>query len=359
MSERKDCLRRNCKFFNVSYEGNCAVDRCIYKDKGNPKEGKIRENVLTNLIDELTDEELLSFSNEMSFSSINEEEPVSVREFILSPDYLDLGVQGTIWEENIKIVEDIYSGKYNEAYVIGGIGMGKSTLSSIVALYAVYRILILKNPHSVYRMVANSPIEVVILSINEMLAKDVIFTYAMNLCNNSQFFRRKEYAPNPDIKSRLQFPKNVSIVPLSGAKTAGISRNVILGIMDEASWYPVVASGDRASLQYSNLTRRIKSRFEKADLPPGVLKGLIVAVSSPCSEEDFMEKTLRDKGGRPNIYSRRMTSFEAKDVVDKDGKRTFSNKSFWFCSTCRKVVEEHHYRKEHDILIKNKHEGNK
>lgn len=348
--DRKDCKIKSCKYFNPSYEGNCKLDRCAYTASGKPKEGTIRSNVLTDLIDGLSDEELLEFFQEISTSNLHDEEPVEIREFLLSPDYLDLQADGAVWEENIKILEDIFSGKYNEAYVLGGIGMGKSTLASLAALYVVYRIIILKNPHAIYRMVANSPIEIIILSLNEQLAKDIIFNYAMNFCLNSQFFRRPEYAPNPDIKSRLQFPKNISIIPLSGAKTAGISRNVILGIMDEASWYPVTQNGDRAKEQYSNLSRRIKSRFEKYGLPPGTFKGLILCISSPASQDDFLEKTFIKKKDMPNVYLRRLTSFETKPIG------TFCKKSFLFCSTCRRIVDENHVRKHIDILIPNKHE---
>jgi len=347
---RKDCKIKQCKYFDPTYEGNCKLDRCVYTTEGKPRQGVLRTDLLVNLIDEMTDEELLEFSQEISTSEIFEEEPVGIREFLLSPDFLDLQADGAIWEENIVTLESIFSGQYNEAYILGGIGMGKSTLSSLAALYAVYRIIILKNPHSVYRMVANSPIEIVILSLNETLAKDIIFTYAMNFCMNSQFFKRKEFAPNPDIKSRLQFPKNISVVPLSGAKTAGISRNVILGIMDEASWYPTTSMQDKAKVQYSNLSRRIKSRFEKVGIPEKVFKGMLIAVSSPCNESDFMEVSFKEKQRQPNVYLRRLTSFETKPLG------TFSKRGFWFCTTCRKVVPDEHIRKHKDVIVRNKHE---
>jgi hypothetical protein len=350
MSDRKDCKQTNCKYYDTSYVGNCKIDRCVYFAKGKPKEGELRPDIVQSLISDLSDEDLMEFSETISTSSIYEEEPVGVREFILSPDYLDMQADGRIWEENITTLENIFSGQYNEAYLIGGIGMGKSTISSLAALYAVYRIIILKNPHSIYRMVANSPIEIVILSINEMLAKDIIFTYALNACMNSQFFRRKEYAPNPDIKSRLQFPKNISIVPLSGSKTAGISRNVIVGLMDEAAFYPTTSGADKATIQYSNLSRRIKSRFEKQNIPESCLKGMLIAVSSPCNKEDFMENSFKNKKDTPGVYLKRCTSFETKNLGE------YSGRSFNFCTTCRKIVNDDHIRKHVDVLITNKHE---
>lgn len=346
---RKDCKIKNCKYWSSQYEANCQLDRCIYVDKGKFKEGKLRDDLLVNLVDELSDDELVTFSEEIGISEIHEEEPVGIKEFILSPDYLDMG--NTIWPKNIELLEEICSGLYSEAFVVGGIGLGKSTIASIICLYAVYRILILKSPHQIYRMVANSPIEIVILSINETLAKDVIFSYALSLCNNSQFFRRKEYAPNPDIRSRLQFPKGVSVVPLSGSKTSGISRNVIMGVLDEASWYTSSQSGCKATQQFQNISRRIKSRFQKEGIPNGVFKGLIVSISSPCSAEDFMEKSLKNKSNRPGIYTRRLTSFENKPLG------TFSKKSFLYCTTCRKIITDDHIRKDHDLVIQNVHEN--
>lgn len=347
---RKDCQITSCKYYDESFEGNCRLDRCKYTANGVAKPGQLKSDTLAEIIAGLTEDELLEFSQEIGTSSIYEEEPVGVREFILSPDYLDMQADGRVWEENICTLESIFSGKYNEAYILGGIGMGKSTISSLAALYGVYRIIILKNPHSIYRMVANSPIELVILSINEQLAKDIIFTYALNACMNSQFFKRKEYAPNPDIKSRLQFPKNISIVPLSGSKTAGISRNVILGLMDEASFYTSTQSGDKAQIQYSNLSRRIKSRFEKSGIPESVLKGMLICVSSPCNENDFMENSFKAKRDTPNVFLKRFTSFEVRNVGE------YSKRSFNFCCTCRKIVSDDHVRKHKDIVIPNKHE---
>lgn len=353
MSEKKDCKISSCKYYDEGYENNCKLDRCKYTARGVAKEGKLKTDTLSDIIANLSEDELLEFSQEISTSSIYEEEPVGVREFILSPDYLDMQADGRVWEENICTLESIFSGVYNEAYILGGIGMGKSTISSLAALYAVYRIIILKNPHNIYRMVANSPIELVILSINEQLAKDIIFTYALNACMNSQFFKRKEYAPNPDIKSRLQFPKNISIVPLSGSKTAGISRNVILGLMDEASFYTSTQSGDKAQIQYSNLTRRIKSRFEKYGIPDSVLKGMLICVSSPCNENDFMENAFRKHKDKKNVFLKRFTSFEVRNVGE------YSTRSFNFCVSCRRIVSDEHIRKHKDIVIPNKHEINK
>lgn len=347
---KKECQISSCKYFDTAYENNCRLDRCKYTAKGKPLEGKLKSSTIADVIASLSEDELLEFSQEIGTSSIYEEEPVGVREFILSPDYLDMQADGRVWEENIRTLESIFSGKYSEAYILGGIGMGKSTISSLAALYGVYRIIILKNPHSIYRMVANSPIELVILSINEQLAKDIIFTYALNACMNSQFFKRKEYAPNPDIKSRLQFPKNISIVPLSGSKTAGISRNVILGLMDEASFYTSTQSGDKAQMQYSNLSRRIKSRFEKSGIPDSVLKGLLISVSSPCNENDFMETTFKEKKDNPNVFLKRFTSFEVRNIGE------YSTKGFWYCCSCRKIVGDDHIRKGKDIVIPNKHE---
>lgn len=199
-------------------------------------------------------------------------------------------------------------------------------------------------------MVANTPIEIVILSVNETLAKDIIFGYCMNFCQNSEFFRRKEYSPNLDVKSKLMFPKNISIIPLSGAKTAGISRNVIFAVMDEASWYTVTSQGDKAQIQYTNLMRRIKSRFEKFGLPNEVLKGMLLAVSSPCHEEDWLEGQFKKRKDEATVYLKRVTSISTKPLG------TFGPRSFSFCCTCRKVVDQTHIRHGIDIVIPNKHE---
>lgn len=349
---RADCTAKTCKYFDRSMVGNCALSFCAYKS-GNEnrklEDGSPRENFIDDVLNHLSEEELEEFVKELETDTIFEETPVGIREFILSPDYLNFSASGSIWEEVLLTLEEMFSGKYEEAYVSAGLGAGKSTLASLAMLYVAYRILIVKDPHTAYRLVQGHPIEILNLSVNENLAKEVVFSYCLAACENSTFFKNPKYAPDKTIRSRLMFKKNVCISYGNGSKNAAIGRNVIFGVLDEVAFYPVTAGSDRAKIQFDNVSRRIKSRFAKHGIGKDIFKGLILSISSPCHQDDFMEKAFRRRNTSPNAYYKRATSFETKDL------NMYCGRVFRFCIDCKKIVKDDHIRHGYDIFIPTKH----
>jgi hypothetical protein len=81
-----------------------------------------------------------------------DERPVDVKTFINSPLYMD--AKDECWDKIKDDLADLFVGyddsemrwKCNEAVFDEGIGAGKTYKTSIIIVYLLYRILILKNP---------------------------------------------------------------------------------------------------------------------------------------------------------------------------------------------------------------------
>jgi hypothetical protein len=239
-----------------------------------------------------------------------EERPVDVKTFIDSPLYLD--AKDECWEKIKNDLADLFEGyddvemrwKYNEAVFDEGIGAGKSYKTSIIIVYLLYRILILKNPQKFLHLARGSGIYFMNMSIRADQAKKIIFEEISQRVENAQWFKMRGYLPNPDIRSELQFPKNINIIPGNSKETFPLGFNLLAAVMDESAWYTETETHDVAEEMFNALNNRIKSRF-------GV-KGMIVMISSPRYVDDFIEKKMEEAETNSNIFARRRTSWESK-----------------------------------------------
>jgi hypothetical protein len=239
-----------------------------------------------------------------------EERPVDVKTFIDSPLYLD--AKDECWEKIKDDLSELFAGyddaemrwKCNEAVFDEGIGAGKSYKTSIIIVYLLYRILILKNPQKFLHLARGSGIYFMNMSIRADQAKKVIFEEINQRVENAQWFKMRGYLPNPDIRSELQFPKNINIIPGNSKETFPLGFNLLGAVMDESAWYTETETHDVAEEMFNALNNRIKSRFGA--------KGMIAMISSPRYIDDFIEKKMEEAKTNTNIFARRRTSWESK-----------------------------------------------
>jgi hypothetical protein len=239
-----------------------------------------------------------------------EEVPVDIKTFIESPDYLD--AKNECWESVKEDLSELFVGydspdmewKYNEAVFDEGIGSGKSYKASDIITYLVYRTLILKNPQEFFSLAKDSTIYFINMSVRAEQAKKIVFGEIVARVNNSTWFKKKEYLPNPDVKSELQFPKNINVVPGNSRETFPLGFNLLGGVMDEAAWYTETDVHDTAEEIYNALFNRINKRFGK--------KGMLVMISSPRYVDDFIEKKMKEAETNTRIFSRRRATFDAQ-----------------------------------------------
>ena len=249
-----------------------------------------------------------------------EERPVDLKTFINSPLYLN--AEQECWEPIKDDLQELFRGyddpemnwHYNEAVFDEGIGGGKTYRASIIITYLVYRTLILKDPHKLFHLAKGSGIYLMNMSLHADQAKRVVFGEITQRIQNSPWFRSKNYLPNDRIKSELQMPKNITIIPGNSKETFPQGYNLLGGVMDEAAWYTETESHDVAEEMFNALYNRIKNRFHR--------HGMLIMISSPRFVDDFIEKKMEEAKTNHNIFTRRRASWENKP------KELFSGKTF-------------------------------
>ena len=239
-----------------------------------------------------------------------EEKPVSIRTFINGSDYMN--AKDECWEPIKDDLSELFKGydnpgmewEYTEAVFNEGISGGKSYKASIIITYLVYRMLILKDPHKFLHLARGSGIYFLNMSLRADQAKKVVFGEINQRVYNSPWFRERNYLPNPNVKSELQFPKSITIVPGNSKETFPLGFNLLAAIMDEAAHYAETATHDVAEEMFNALYTRIKHRFGN--------KGMLIMISSPRYVDDFIEKKMEEAKTNKRIYTVRKTSWDSK-----------------------------------------------
>lgn len=235
--------------------------------------------------------------------------PVDIKTFVSHKDYLGAGEE--VWESVKCILEKLFNtdpnksknvSTYTEFIYDGGIGSGKSFITSVIFCYVVYRLLCYRNPQTVYGLARGATIACMNMSKSAMQAKKVVFHEIKSRIDNSPWFQ--SYGkPDDKIQSELRFPKNIVIVPGNSQETYPLGYNLIVANMDEASFFTETEDHDVAEEMFNALSRRLTSRFG--------LCGLLCITSSPRYIDDFTEKKMEESKINKKIYSVRLATWQS------------------------------------------------
>lgn len=244
-----------------------------------------------------------------------EHRPVDIRTFIDDPDYLNAGAE--CWPSIKDDLEELFSGNHTEAVFCFGIGGGKSYASSVIVSYQVYLVLCLKNPQEFLGLAKDSRICFINMSVTAEQSKRVVFTEIKSRIDNSPWFQNY-YPPDPNIKSELRFPKGVIVFPGNSRETFPLGLNLLGGILDEAAWFIDTPNHDVAEEIFNAIHNRRKNRFGD--------KGLLVIISSPRYEDDFIERKIAEAKTNNKIFAKRKMLWQSKPLsyfsgewIDFDG----------------------------------------
>lgn len=245
--------------------------------------------------------------------------PVSIKEFIESPEYLG---DTSVYPANLEALEQLNNpdgirigSAYTEAVLAGGIGVGKSTVAVLSLAYQIYVLSCLQSPQRLFNLSERSEIVFVVQAPTERLAKVVGYSRMRELVLQSPYFKR--FAPDKRVKSELRFPNGVVLRPLSGSDTAALGQNVLGGLLDEVAFAGFTERStrirdrevfDQAERQYNAIAMRRKSRF----LNNGRLPGLLCLVSSPQYPEDLIERKIRQAQSDESIYLYQLRLWDVK-----------------------------------------------
>jgi hypothetical protein len=258
-------------------------------------EGKIKEFLDTATAEQLEETRWLVDHPEY------EERPVDIGTFITHPYYLGLkftitgerafGCRPRI-EERLKEIFNPEKG-YEEFILCCGIGWGKDFACSIVLTYQLYRLACLKEPQLYYGLSRGSSIHLMLMSINESHAKDVLFGEVGARVKNSEWFNTK-FKYNQKVSSELQFPKNIKLIPGNSKETTFVGYNIFTGIIDEGDDYTVTETRNDAIEGYNAIKDRIVSRFQN--------RGMLGMIGSPKTIGGFMITMYENAQGVKNRY---------------------------------------------------------
>lgn len=159
------------------------------------------------------------------------ERPASIREF-MGPSYL--GLQDTIRPGIMSALVEIFGEEVDPQWIsvrrkaisTGGIGVGKTTLASIILTYCVHWCYCLRDPQQFFGLMPGSRIAFMLMSTSESQAKEVLFGDIKARIESSPWFQQFcDYDRN--FKNQLRMAKNLWIVPGGSEESRFEGYNVL------------------------------------------------------------------------------------------------------------------------------------
>lgn len=261
-----------------------------------------------------------------------EERPATIDEF-LGEEYLNLrdGVRPAVLKELRSMfgekVDGVKIARVQRAIFTGAIGIGKTTVASIVLPYMAHWCLCLKNPQEFFDLLPGSRIAFMMMSTSETQAKEVLFGDIDARIGYSKWFREK-YPKDPNWKNQIRFPKDIWILPGDSSETTFEGYNILGGIIDEADSHKVTKDKDYADVGYDTIQARVESRFQN--------RGFVMVVGQMKKANGFAARKYNEFRKDENAHAARLTIWESfgwQKFLKPDGTRD----SFWY-DTQRKTI---------------------
>lgn len=266
-----------------------------------------------------------------------EERPATLAEF-LGPGYL--GIEEFVRDRIALELRAIFGANVNAdrptafplAMFTGAIGIGKTTIASIVLTYLAHWLLCLENPAKFYRLLSGTRIALMQMSTSEKQAREVVFGDIKARIENSPWFTSK-YPYDPDFKNQIRFPqKDIWIIPGDSTETTFEGYNIFGGIIDEADSHKLTAVKDYAEEGYTTISSRVKSRFGG--------RGFLMVIGQMKSATGFAARKFEEFMNRADAYAVSLTIWESfgPDYYEKD---EHGNVKVFYYDVRRKRVVPH------------------
>jgi hypothetical protein len=262
-----------------------------------------------------------------------EEKPASIAQF-LGTGYLGIekGIRPGVRQELMDIFgEEVNTDRialYQEAIFTGGIGIGKTTLASIVIPYMLHWTLCLENPQEFYDLLPGSRIAFMQMSTSESQALEVIFGDLKARIDYCKWFQEK-YPYDPKYTKQLRFEKDIWVLPGNSAETTFEGYNILGGILDEADSHKITVDKDYADDGYNTILSRIDSRYQD--------RGFALIIGQMKSSTGFAARKYEEFQTKPTAHTLRMTIWDSlgwEKFSNPDGTRD----SFWYDRKRKEIV---------------------
>lgn len=264
-----------------------------------------------------------------------DERPASIREFV-GENYLNIAdrMRPAVMAELEAIIgKKVRADRitaYAEAIFTGAIGIGKTTIASVVLPYLAHWVLCLKDPQEFFGLLPGSRIAFMQMSTSGQQAKEVVFGDIKARIEHSPWFTSK-YPHDPKFKNQLRFSKEVWILPGDSEETTFEGYNILGGILDEADSHKITPTKDYAEQGFTTISSRVSSRFQD--------RGFVMVIGQMKRANGFAAKKYNEYKRREDAYAVRMTIWESfgwDRYLNPDGSRN----SFWYDTTRNEIVPE-------------------
>lgn len=281
---------------------------------------------------------LARLADELAWLKANphfEERPATLEEF-LGPDYLNIKskVRKRILTE-LKVImgEQVNAARptvFPYAMITGGIGIGKTTVASIVLPYLAHWVLCLRDPQDFYDLMPGSRIALMQMSTSEKQALEVVFGDIKARIEHSPWFTSK-YPYDSSFKNQIRFPqKDIWIIPGDSTETSFEGYNILGGILDEADSHKVTPQKDYAEQGFNTIDGRITSRYQD--------RGFLLVIGQMKSSTGFASKKYAEFSKRQDAYAVRLAIWDSMgdDFYEKDDKG--NTKKFFYDVKAKRII---------------------
>jgi len=246
-----------------------------------------------------------------------DENPVDVKTFVESPDFLNQPPLSAIQYDIVEAMSQIYRKedlqmlmgheegdkhfvKYtkNEIILQLGKGSGKDFVSTVACAYVVYKLLCLKDPARYYGKPSGDAIDIINVAINAEQAKNVFFKGFKTKIEKSPWFAGKY---DPKVNS-IGFDKSITVYSGHSERESHEGLNLFMAVLDEISGFVTEVGtgndqGKTADNIYKAFRGTVDSRFP--DL------GKVVLLSFPRFNGDFISKRYEEVIMEKDVIERR------------------------------------------------------
>ena len=235
------------------------------------------------------------------------ERPATVEEF-LGPRYLN--IRSGMRESLIVVLNNVMGETVgtvkptavSRALFTGAIGIGKTTLASIILPYLVHWCLCLKDPCDYFDLLPGSRIAFMLMSTSERQARNVLFGDIKARIKHSPWFKNTPI--DPKLKNTINFQgTDLWILPGDSRETTFEGYNILGGILDEADSHTVTDEKDYAEVGYDTIRLRMTSRFGH--------KGFIMIIGQRKSDAGFAERMYQEFLNDDDAYAISLTIWES------------------------------------------------
>lgn len=265
-----------------------------------------------------------------------DEKPASIVEF-LDSDYLNIarGIRPGVRSELINIFGEEANGhriaRVRWAMFTGAIGIGKTTMASIVIPYMCHWCLCLRDPQEYYDLLPGSKIAFMQMSTSTDQALETVYGDIKARIEHSNWFQNN-YPYDPKFTNQIRFPKDIWVLPGSSAETSFEGYNILGGILDEADSHKITREKNYAEQGWDTINGRIDSRFQD--------QGFLLTIGQMKKANGFAAAKYKElKADTENAHTVRMTIWESRGwekYLKPDGTRD----SFWYDTKRKEIVPD-------------------